>query len=307
MTLLTEYVPLLRSIRFPARMLPSTCFDGAESYVLSPTEIEVEDEVAQGITSKVYLGKYRGIAVAVKRMNHARSSMSGKSRVNFARELQILKQINHPNLVQFVGVAEEAGTLMLVTQFCWGDTVFDLAHNSDLKLSCHQYMKIASDVSSGMAYLHSFEPPIIHRDLKSLNLLLHDFVDSEETVPLVKITDFGLSRSSTCGGIMTKEAGTLHWMAPEVLSSAVYDERIDVYSYAMILFEVICQKIPFAEVEAHHLLALRVVAGSRPNLDSVPDTCPHALRCLMVSCWAQDPDERPDFNSIVEMLSQMRV
>jgi len=281
---------------------------GKMDYVLSPNEVEMQEEIAEGVTAKVFIGVCKGIPCAVKEFKHSPSSMSGKTRINLERELTILKSIHHPNLVEFVGAAghDESRKLLLVFGLCWGDTLFDLAHNLDSwKLAVSQKWKIATDVSCGMEYLHGLHPPVIHRDLKSLNLLLEDEVLNEKDVPQVKISDFGLARimDSSGGLCMTKCAGTCQWMAPEVFTSNSYDRSVDVYSYGIILYETICQKIPFDEDEDQNRLGVKVVAGYRPDLEDVPDDCPQILRSMMVSCWAQAPGERPDFNTINRKLS----
>jgi len=282
----------------------SDVVSGKADYVLSPNEVEMQEEIAEGVTAKVFLGVCKGLPVAVKEFKHTPSSMCGKMRTNLERELTILKSIHHPNLVEFVGAAGrgEDCKLLLVFGLCWGDTLFDLAHNlEEWTLAVNQKWKIATDVSCGMEYLHSLQPPIIHRDLKSLNLLLQDEVLSEDDVPQVKISDFGLARMMDLSGgrCMTKCAGTCQWMAPEVFTSNSYDRSVDVYSYGIILYEILCQKIPFNDEDVdQNRLGVKVVSGYRPNAEDVPDDCPRILRSMMVSCWAQAPGERPDFNTI---------
>merc|ERR1719356_411204 len=91
----------------------------------------------------------------------------------------------------------------------------------------------------------------VHRDLKSLNLLLASPIVGNEDVPQVKVSDFGLSRACTAveqtqnQAFMTSGAGTYHWMAPEVLDGNSYDEKVDVYSYGICLYELIARRIPF--------------------------------------------------------------
>merc|ERR1719159_1345963 len=154
-----------------------------------------------------------------------------------------------------------------------------------------------------MQYLHAFEPQIIHRDLKSLNLLLAEQVLDESHEPIVKVSDFGLSRMKDSvvnadWGKMTMAAGTCHWMAPEVFTGTRYDAKVDVYSYAMILFECICREVPFEEEEPATVGPL-AVAGSRPDLEAVPPDCPEVFNRLMISCWAHSPDQRPSFVDIL--------
>jgi len=165
---------------------------------------------------------------------------------------------------------------------------------------------MCKDVGFAMDYLHKFTPQIIHRDLKSLNLLLSQPVASSTDIPLVKVSDFGLARmkeqTNADWGKMTIAAGTCHWMAPEVFTGHHYDEKVDVYSYSMILFEIICREIPFEDEEPAAVGRL-TINGHRPDLEAVPPDCPEPLRSLMIACWAGDAKKRPPFDMVVEVLN----
>lgn len=295
----------------------SAAAEAESSDLIDSKEISIIEEIGDGVTSTVFRGICRGMVVAVKEMNYNPESMPTKARVNLEREIMILRKVNHPCLVKFIGVAQ-GSKIKLVTEFCAGGTAFDLLHNDGVLLSWDQKMKIATDVSSAMEYLHECDPPIIHRDLKSLNLLLQQPVVGFHDVPMIKVTDFGLSRvmaDTTGDAVMTKNAGTCHWMAPEVFTENKYKPSVDVYSYGMILFEVIYQDIPFGDVQASKL-GLLVVKGQRPNLEKAEKDkleldlgkeakdCPTyiLLRDLMVHCWLQTPEHRPSFSQIQQAL-----
>merc|ERR1712130_675889 len=148
-----------------------------------------------------------------------------------------------------------------------------------------------------------FNPQIIHRDLKSLNLLLAARVSTSIDVPLVKVADFGFARfmeADTEWEKMTQSVGTRHWQAPEI-SSGVYDERVDVYSFAMVLFEIVCRQVPFHSVPPEMVPQI-VAYGTRPDLSLVPLACPKELVNLMKVCWSPDASERPSFTKICETL-----
>jgi len=276
---------------------------------IDPADLERLERVGNGCTAEVYRGRYRklGIEVAIKEIDWNKSKMGAKEQLAFDREVRIMPKVDHPNLVRFVGVASRRRPFQIVTEYCSGGCCFELLHNADdVNLIWEQQCKMCFDVANAMLYLHEFTPQIIHRDLKSLNLLLARPVLSESHTPVVKVSDFGLSRMKDQApdepwGKMTNAAGTCHWMAPEVFQGTSYNEKVDIYSYAMILFEIICREIPFEEEEPAKIGRL-VVDGHRPDMEAVPPDCPRQLRDLMVRCWDAEAARRPDFRSIVDVL-----
>lgn len=108
-------------------------------------------------------------------------------------------KVRHPNLVMFVGACVDKGHVMIVTEFCHGGTLFTLLHERhQVKLSNKQKFKMALDIAKGMNFLHTEgEFPLLHRDLKSLNLLVTDPVEGSSDHVQVKVTDFGLARAIT--------------------------------------------------------------------------------------------------------------
>mmetsp|Transcript_150818 Transcript_150818/g.420381 ORF Transcript_150818/g.420381 Transcript_150818/m.420381 type:complete len:289 (+) Transcript_150818:42-908(+) len=268
---------------------------------VAPERLTMHEKVGAGRTATVYRGILDGREVAVKEFAVDVSLMSRNERKNLEREVNIMKDIMHPLLVNLVGIMSSQTKLQVITEFCKGGCLFDLLHNHlEIDLAWRQQVKMVCDVAKAMCFLHNSEPQIIHRDLKSLNLLLAEPVLSGDTEPLVKVSDFGTSRivAKVAGEIMTRNVGTQHWMAPEVLKMELYDEKVDVYSFGMILYEVICREIPF-EGESSTKVALLVSHGKRPDMEAIPPDCPLVLHELMMTCWAQDPRKRPSFEEII--------
>lgn len=267
------------------------------------TTLRLGASVGQGGTAEVFHGTLNGKVVAVKLLfKHRR--MSTKEEISFNREVAVLAKITHPNLVKFFGVAFKERPFRIITEFCEGGTAFDLIHNGTFRLTWKQRLQICLDTAVGMDYLHAFQPQIIHRDLKSLNLLLERAVESPSSVPVIKVSDFGLSRMKDGAekwGKMTSQVGTLHWMAPEVFAGHDYDESADVYSYAMCMFETICLEVPFEDTDPAIIGSL-TVKGIRPDLQRVPEDCPESLATLMMHCWAHDSARRPLFGKVVSDL-----
>ena len=146
-----------------------------------------------------------------------------------------------------------------------------------------------------MAYLHSGNPPVLHRDLKSANLLL----DESYTA---KVCDFGLSRLKEQERSMTGNCGTVQWMAPEVLANMSYNEKADVYSFGIILWELLSRECPFDGMSPIQCALAVLNRDKRPD---IPKWCPPCLHALIKSCVKKEPDQRPSFVQIILALDAM--
>lgn len=266
------------------------------------SDIVVEERIGSGAFAVVYRGTYRGRDVAVKELlaqprrtgDAATDTAAAKTTADFLAEVALMAKLRHRNVVALVGACERP--LALVTEYCARGNLYDILR-SPVPLDVARRLAIAADAARGMAYLHSARPPIIHRDLKSQNIFIMDDWSA-------KIGDFGLSRfkASSAGALMTAQCGTFHWMAPELISSFSYTEKVDVYSFGIDLWELWTRSTPYAGMTAVQI-AYAVVQGSmRPP---IPHDCPPAYATLMSDCWATAPDDRPTFPDIVARLLAM--
>lgn len=285
---------------------PSQFGLGEASWVIKETQLVQSEVIGGGSSCTVYKGTYKRTPVAIKVL---RSVVNGEHLKEFSRELTALLHLRHPNLVLFMG-AVFTPQLAIVTEFCSGDTLFRLLHqDKQVQLSWKQKLKICRDVAHGMTYLHESEPPILHRDLKSLNLLLTERVSSPTDSIIVKITDFGVSKfvDESVAMMNTGQMGTCHWMAPEVLAGHHYSLPADVYSYGIVIWEIVCRETPYRGLNPT-LIPYRVLnCSERPSMELLPASCPEALRALMVSCWQTDPALRPTFPQILDALEGISV
>ncbi|OHT01877.1 hypothetical protein TRFO_31225 [Tritrichomonas foetus] len=249
--------------------------------------------IGKGTFSIVYLGcnKVTNKIVAIKQLH--RTEFTQKELEMYKREIDTLLGAQHPCLLPFLGITLQHPYCIL-TEYISGGTLFSRLHRKELNqkiLTPTNKTIIAIGVAHGMEFLHSKN--LIHRDLKSLNILL-----DEEGLPF--IGDFGLSRSlNTEKDLMTKGVGTSQWMAPEVLNSEHYNCKVDVYSFAIIMWELLTEEIPYKDVLDHNVVTQVLNFNKRP---AIPEDCPQNIASFISDCWDRDPDHRPSFQTIVKML-----
>ncbi|KAI8464512.1 MAG: kinase-like domain-containing protein, partial [Monoraphidium minutum] len=164
----------------------------------------------------------------------------------FDREIAILASIRHPNVVNFIGACHRAPAPCLVTEFCARGPLDALVHGpAGGALSTARRVEFAIDVARGMACLHAQAPPVIHRDLKTANLLVSARYE-------VKVADFGLSRIKDATHLFNSRAGmegTVEYCAPEVLRGESYTEKADVYSFGVVLWELLARARPYSDLD----------------------------------------------------------
>jgi serine/threonine protein kinase len=253
---------------------------------MARTDFTTDKELGSGVSATVYLGNVikTGTPCAVKVMTFKK--LIGGALRAFEREVVVLSTIEHPALLRFIG-AVDTPPFCIVTEWMAGGSLYQALHRPDF-LNGTDRTKIAIDVARGMHFLHS--KLLVHRDLKSLNVLLTDKKQA-------RVADFGTSRSVDDGTRMTGNVGTPHWMAPEVLNSTgMYDGKADVYSYAVMLWELVTSRIPYQGMEREEITANVAHGTLRPKIPA--GVCP-ALRELMEAGWAQRPRDRPSFRQIL--------
>jgi serine/threonine protein kinase len=275
--------------------------DVPAEWAIPRQELNLVRRIGFGATSEVWRANWRGTDVAVKQV---RVPTDGEGARNFCRELGILMKLRHPHLVLFMGATRTDPTC-IVSELCEGGTLFDCLHKGNAKFSWDQRHKVCTDVAKGVNFLHCSTPQIVHRDLKSLNVFLLFPFREDCSIVHCKVGDFGLSRirgdSRPLG--LTGAAGTYQWMAPEVLEGRYYTEKVDVYSYGILLFEVLSGRVPFHDLDMDPAqIAVQVAKGLRPEHNWLRG-CPPRLAELAPRCWQMDPSSRPSFDEILASLS----
>ncbi|MFH4975983.1 hypothetical protein AB6A40_002692 [Gnathostoma spinigerum] len=269
---------------------------------LSLSDVDFQEAVGSGSFGKVYRGTYRGKTVAIKR--YRAISFGTKSEVDmFCREVSILCKLQHPNVISFVGAClDDPSQFAIITEFVLNGSLFSLIHEQKSVLEMSLKLNIGLDVAKGMRYLHELSDwPVIHRDLNSHNILLHE--DGRAVV-----ADFGESRfmAQRDDENMTKQPGNLRWMAPEIFTqSGHYDRKADVFSYALCIWELHAAELPFAHLKPAAAAAEMAYKRGRPPLPSHPTAqFPGHILLMITAAWHPDPKSRPDFADILPTLEK---
>ncbi|XP_077950108.1 mitogen-activated protein kinase kinase kinase 7 isoform X2 [Gasterosteus aculeatus] len=253
-------------------------------------DIEVEEVVGRGAFGVVCKAKWKGNDVAIKTIE------SESERKAFIVELRQLSRVNHPNIVKLYGSCNNP--VCLVMEYAEGGSLYNVLHGAEPLpyYTASHAMSWCFQCSQGVAYLHGMKPKaLIHRDLKPPNLLLV----AGGTV--LKICDFGTACDIQTH--MTNNKGSAAWMAPEVFEGNNYSEKCDVFSWGIILWEVITRRKPFDEIGGPAFRIMWAVHnGTRPPLIH---NLPKPIESLMTRCWSKDPSQRPSMEEIVKIMTHL--
>ncbi|KAI5575438.1 hypothetical protein BDE02_10G210600 [Populus trichocarpa] len=267
-----------------------------EDFDVPWSELLLKKKIGSGSFGTVYHADWRGSDVAVKILEE--QEFHAERFEEFLSEVSIMKRLRHPNIVLFMGAVTQPPNLSIVMEYLSRGSLHKLLHLPDaaLILNERRRLNMANDVAKGMNYLHQFRPPIIHRDLKSLNLL----VDSAYKV---KICDFGLSRSKAKTYISsTNAAGTPEWMAPEVLRNEQSNEKSDVYSFGVVLWELMTLQHPWRNLKQAQIIAAVGFMGGRLE---IPSNVNPSVAALIKVCLDSEPSKRPSFSYIMKTLQEL--
>jgi len=259
--------------------------------------------LVQGAQSQVFQATYKGVSTVVKACRPDLPLESGTA--SLAKEIEVLENLNHKNIVQLKGYGQytkgDTQRLFIVYEYLSGGTLGEKIWKArrmhqagrQVKFDMSDALKYALMISKGMECLHLNK--IVHRDLKPDNLVFGS--DGE-----LKIVDLSLSAQipddvagSTRTYQMTGTTGTPRYMAPEVAKQQPYNSKVDVYSFTMILWEMLTLKPPFGHMSMERFRTSVIFGNHRPKID--PEW-PEELRELLVQGWSTDISERPNFQQI---------
>jgi serine/threonine protein kinase len=263
---------------------------------LTPTqiplnELEIRKEIGQGTYGRVCVGKWKKYQVALKFCQN-RGKMD-----EFMREANLMITLPpHPNVVRMYGVSIDGTQPIIVMEYCAGGSLDKLLYDKEQYISTEQKIRWVGEIAMGMSHLHKYN--IVHRDLAARNILLSS---PNHNNAHLKISDFGMSRvlQKDIEGKTLNRIGPIRWMAPESIEEQVYSKKSDVWMFGVLIYEIVAQREPHTDKDPNDVPILIRDEGLTPT---IPSDCPPLLRQLMQMCWNRQPEQRPSFETICNML-----
>jgi len=280
--------------------------------LITQSEVTLKRKIGEGSFGRVHVALWNHVQVAVKFIGTEGMEESSDLRIamdELEKEVSIMTNLRHPNIVALFGIMRYPPAI--VEEYCARGSLFSVlqrhAKPGVPALQWRVRLRLALGAACGMCYLHNCAPPVIHRDLKSANLM----VDASFRV---KVGDFNLSRVTAANRATGNSVSTsvnLHsprWSAPEVLDTGDYSKASDVYSFGIVLWEILTLELPWAEWSHWQVLHAVIELEERPEIPAKVSPHFHAIdkfTHLMRLCWSQKSVDRPMFETIIQTLQKM--
>ena len=272
------------------------------NFIINYEEItNKHNKVGEGGMGEVYLGEWQGKQVALKRLklnyNEKGKNIALKTFIN---ELNIISSLRHPNILLYMGATIHEYNYYMITEYLPNDSLHNYLHILKKELTDRQKIKIALQIAIALKYIHSKH--ILHADLKSLNILLDENFK-------VKLCDFGFS-FSTIQGYKSKLGGTYHWMAPEILNDGKYEASAEIFSFGMIIWEMLTGKTPYYDINPSIFTKdmlkniLKKKFENNEEIVPIPKKGNIILRYIASKCLSFKPEERLSLDNILKYLSK---
>ncbi|KGN64685.1 serine/threonine/tyrosine-protein kinase HT1 [Cucumis sativus] len=275
-----------------------TAVEAVDELSIDLSKLMFGHRFAFGAHSRLYHGIYEDKVVAAKMINlpanDENGDLAGRLVKQFGREVTLLSRLHHPNVIKLVAAVKKPPVYCIITEYLPQGSLRAYLHKLEKKsLPLQKQIAIALDIARGMEYIHS--QGVIHRDLKPENILIdQDFC--------LKIADFGIACEEAHCDTLAEDPGTFRWMAPEMIKRKPYGRKVDIYSFGLLLWELVAGKIPYEDMTPIQAAFAVVDKNIRPV---IPSECPPVIRVLIEQCWCEKPEKRVEFWQVVKVLEQV--
>lgn len=270
----------------------------ASFYIIQYEDIEISKKeiIHYSDIATLYKGKYLHLPVCIK--EYHLSSMT-QSEINLLHsEITLSLSLSHPNIIKHLGICEDSSSLYLISEYINNGSLKSNIDNKRIT-TLKEKIKIVYEIALAVYYLHTRKPIVYHRDLKSSNVLL----DQNRKALLC---DFGMARTGMSNH-RTNSSSTPYWMAPEFVLKGIFNERSDVYSFGILMWEVFMEDtIPYKNENVYDfILGNEEALKKRPIIkDEMFGECIE-MKELMIKCWDNDNEKRPTMKEIVETIEKV--
>lgn len=270
-----------------------------QNWTVDRKQLLVGQKFAYGAHSRLFHGIYKEVPVAVKFIRQPDveedAELASQLEKQFNTEVVTLSRLQHRNVIKLVGACTSPPVFCVITEFLSGGSLRSFLHKQEHKsLPLDKIISVGLDIAHGMGYVHS--QGIVHRDVKPENIIF----DGD----CAKIVDFGIACEEAYCDPLANDPGTFRWMAPEMMKHKPYGRKVDVYSFGLILWEMLTGSVPYEDLTPFQAAFAVFDKNVRP---AIPATCPAALRVLIEQCWALQADKRPEFWQIVQLLDKFKM
>ncbi|CAL4902227.1 unnamed protein product [Urochloa decumbens] len=270
-----------------------------EKWTVDRSQLLIGHRFASGAYSRLFHGIYKEQPVAVKFIRQPDDGedeeLSARLEKHFTAEVTILARLQHRNVIKLVGACNCPPVFCVITEFLSGGCLRAFLRKLERKtLPMEKVISIALDIARGLEYIHL--QGIVHRDVKPENILF----DGEFCA---KVVDFGVACEEAYCNLSEDDPGTYRWMAPEMYKHKPYGRKVDVYSFGILLWELVTGSLPYEDMTPLQAAFAVVNKNLRPV---IPSSCPAAVKFLIEQCWSWSPDKRPEFRQIVPILENLK-
>jgi len=293
----TEY----RAIELSAIMTNSAHPKSDDPFSIDYRELEIGQELGRGAFGVVYKAQWRNGDCVVKQLDIDRTDQDAVKQ--FLKEAETLKGLRmHPNVCSLLGVCTDPRyPVCIVMEYLPGGSLHDYLAKGKLRVDAKVAVQLYRDIASGMAHIH--QEGLLHCDLACRNLLVQPRGQNEVTV---KIADFGLAKNTEGGtySLSSNSKFPIRWTAPEVFETGKMSKASDVWSFGVVMWEILEQKVPYYELGNQDIAAAICNKGYRLAKPTKTE-CPDELYNIMMSCFSSKPEDRPSFVDLVHTFKSL--